>query len=543
VNGQIRITEQGEVIASKYADPEIGRRNLETLLAATLEATLLDHESLGDRAQTYYAIMEELSETAFRAYRDLVYETPGFAKFFRLATPISEIADLHIGSRPASRRASGRVEDLRAIPWVFSWSLARIMLPGWYGFGAAVGAFIDKRGPAGLDLLRRMHRDWPFLQALLSNMDMVLAKSDMAIASRYAALVPDDAVRNHVFGRIESEWRLACRRLLDITGNAELLESSPGLARSLRNRQPYSDPLNHLQVALLERYRAGDTDDQAIRAILLSINGIAAGLPQPAIRSAHELAHDVILPARDGEAFVQALQHDDPMPFALVDHALEPADRRACDQAIAVDAHELGGEFLLQAGERFLQQVLPRGRAHGDVLQLRLEEQDLVGWNQVDATAFVHAEVGARPRTQLAQHVLAHRRDRACTHQRIRQPGGPDRLEQVVDGVDLERLDRVGVVGRGEDHRRRVGHALQVLRDLDAVDARHAHVEQHDIDPVAGDVDQGLAPVGRLACHFEGDGAAAVGEQVLQPAARRRLVVDDQDAQRRFAHRLASVRR
>jgi len=278
VNGQIRITEQGEVIASKYADPRIGRRNLETLVAATLEATLLDGESLGDRAPTYYATMEELSAAAFDAYRGLVYETPGFAEFFRLATPISEIADLHIGSRPASRRATGGIEDLRAIPWVFSWSLARIMLPGWYGFGTAVASFIDRRGPAGLDLLRRMHRDWPFLQAVLSNMDMVLAKSDMGIASRYAQLVPDEALRTRVFGRIEEEWRLACRGLLEITGQKALLESSPGIARSFRNRQPYIDPLNHLQVALLERYRAGDTDEQARRAILLSINGIAAGL-------------------------------------------------------------------------------------------------------------------------------------------------------------------------------------------------------------------------------------------------------------------------
>jgi len=278
VQGQIRITEQGEVIASKYADPDIGRENLETLVAATLETTLVDQESLGERTTMYYETMEELSDTAYRAYQKLVYETPGFAQFFREATPISEIADLHIGSRPAARRASGRIEDLRAIPWVFSWSLARIMLPGWYGFGTAVDAYLERHGDAGMARLKRMHAEWPFVRTLLSNMDMVLGKSDIAIASRYAELVVDETLRNQVFGAIRTEWNRASIYLLEITGSSELLASNPSLARSFRNRQPYLDPMNHLQVDLLRRYRAGDQDEQVKRAILLSINGIAAGL-------------------------------------------------------------------------------------------------------------------------------------------------------------------------------------------------------------------------------------------------------------------------
>ena len=278
VQGQIRITEQGEVIASKYADPDIGRRNLETLVAATLEATLLDRASPKGDSALYQEVMDELSLDGFKAYRNLVYETPGFVTFFRTATPITEIADLNVGSRPAARRKSDRIEDLRAIPWVFSWSLARIMLPGWYGFGTAVARLVERRGERGLATLREMYRNWPFFQALLSNMDMLLAKSDIHIASRYAELVVDEDLRNRIFGRIQSEMQLTVKQLLTITGQRELLESNPALARSFRNRSPYIDPLNHLQVEALRRFRAGEQDDKVKRAILLTINGIAAGL-------------------------------------------------------------------------------------------------------------------------------------------------------------------------------------------------------------------------------------------------------------------------
>lgn len=277
VAAQIRITEQGEVIASKYSDPEIGRRNLETLVAATLEATLLPHEALSERAR-YYEVMETLSAEAYCAYRNLVYETPGFQQYFHQCTPIKEISGLHIGSRPASRKQSDRIEDLRAIPWVFSWSQSRIMIPGWYGFGTAVEVFMRKQGEAGLALLRDMHGQWPFVQALLSNMDMVLSKSDIGIASRYAELVTDANLRKTFFDRVQDEWHRTVKSLFAITGRNEFLQDNPTLARSFRNRTPYIDPLNHLQVELLRRFRSGDTDDAVKRAIHLTINGIAAGL-------------------------------------------------------------------------------------------------------------------------------------------------------------------------------------------------------------------------------------------------------------------------
>ncbi len=276
VSGQIRITEQGEVIASKYSNPEVGRRNLEILAAATLEATLLNLENETEPA-AFRAVMDTLSELAFRAYRGLVYETDGFRTYFRESTVVSEISQLNIGSRPASRKASDAIEDLRAIPWVFSWAQCRLMLPGWYGFGSAVDTWLSAN-PNGLDTLRRMYRRWPFFRTLLSNMDMVLAKTDLGIASRYAELVSDPALRDAVFGRIRKEWELTRKHLLAIEEQDELLADNPSLARSIRNRFPYMDPLNHLQVELLRRHRTGDTDERVRRGIHLSINGVAAGL-------------------------------------------------------------------------------------------------------------------------------------------------------------------------------------------------------------------------------------------------------------------------
>ena len=274
------IRDRGEVISSKYANPEVGRRNLEILAAAALEATLLDleHET---EPQAYRAVLEQLSERAFRAYRGLVYETEGFNRYFRESTPITEIAGLNIGSRPTARKASGRIEDLRAIPWVFSWAQCRLMLPGWYGFGSAVEAWL-KDHPDGLEMLRRMLGSWPFFRTLLSNMDMVMAKADLAIASRYADLVSDASLRNEIFGRLRAEFERTRHYLLAIEQQDELLADNPLLRRSIRNRFPYMDPLNHLQVELLRRHRAGDAtepvDERVRRGIHLSINGIAAGL-------------------------------------------------------------------------------------------------------------------------------------------------------------------------------------------------------------------------------------------------------------------------
>ncbi|MDP1558985.1 MAG: phosphoenolpyruvate carboxylase [Nitrosomonas sp.] len=278
VNGQIRVTEQGEVISSKYAEPEIGRRNLETLVAATIEATLLGHDPIGDDAPRYYQAMEALASKSFSVYRNLVFETPGFQQYFQESTPIREIAGLHIGSRPSSRKQSDNIEDLRAIPWVFSWSLSRAMIPGWYGFGQAVETFIQHENGKGLALLQEMYRTWPFMQSLLSNMDMVLAKADMGIASRYAELVTDIKLREDIFGRIKDEWSLSKKWLFAITGNTQLLQDNPTLARSISNRTPYIDPLNHLQVELLRRYRSGDDGEEVKRSIHLTINGISAGL-------------------------------------------------------------------------------------------------------------------------------------------------------------------------------------------------------------------------------------------------------------------------
>jgi phosphoenolpyruvate carboxylase len=277
MQGSIRITEQGEVIAAKYSNAEVGRRNLETLAAATLEATLLDKRRPGPRAE-YMAAMDELSADAYREYRGLVYETAGFDRYFRDSTVIGEIANLNIGSRPASRTGSARIEDLRAIPWVFSWSQCRLMLPGWYGFGTAVKTWVDAHPRDGMTTLQAMYRDWPFFTTMLSNMDMVLAKSDIAIASRYAELVPDATLREAIFGRLRAEWRHAVRALLTITEQSTLLERNPLLARSIRNRFPYIDPLNHIQIELLQRHRAGATDERVVQGIHLTINGIAAGL-------------------------------------------------------------------------------------------------------------------------------------------------------------------------------------------------------------------------------------------------------------------------
>ena len=348
VRGQIRLTEQGEVIGSKYANPEIGRRNLETLVAATLEATLLNPTQPASAA--FMEAAEDLSRSSMAAYRALVYETPGFADYFFDATPLREIAELNIGSRPASRyvaptlvasrtalppegalrlrpgeagsaapageegaptlvasRASGvalplssqdgavsprggpaakpvpRIEDLRAIPWGFSWGQCRLALPGWYGFGTAIEQFLAQGGTpashkAALARLQAMYRQWPFFRTLLSNMDMVLAKSDLALASRYASLVGNARLRKKIFTQIEAEWQRTTRALTLISGEKTRLASNTALQRSIRHRFPYIDPLHHLQVELIARYRAGHTDQRVQTGIQISINGIAAGL-------------------------------------------------------------------------------------------------------------------------------------------------------------------------------------------------------------------------------------------------------------------------
>ncbi|MFM1764647.1 MAG: Phosphoenolpyruvate carboxylase [Pseudomonadota bacterium] len=280
VRGQIRLTEQGEVIGSKYANPEIGRRNLETLVAATLEATLLQPTKTAPRH--FLETAAQLSKASMDAYRHLVYETAGFNDYFFGATPIREIAELNIGSRPASRKANQKIEDLRAIPWGFSWGQCRLTLPGWYGFGSAVEKFLDrptdKEQKAALALLQKMVKQWPFFKTLLSNMDMVLAKSDLALASRYSELVSDAKLRKRIFTAIEAEWHKTAEAMSLLTGEKHRLANNPALARSIRHRFPYIDPLHHLQVELIRRYRDGKADERVRRGIHISINGIAAGL-------------------------------------------------------------------------------------------------------------------------------------------------------------------------------------------------------------------------------------------------------------------------
>ncbi len=279
VRGQIRLTEQGEVIASKYANPEIGRRNLETLVAATLEATLLQPTKPATKA--FLEAAAQLSQASMGAYRALVYETPGFTDYFFNSTPIREIAELNIGSRPASRKPSQKIEDLRAIPWGFSWGQCRLTLPGWYGFGSAVDAFVKAPGEdpkARLALLQKMYRQWPFFRTLLSNMDMVMAKSDLALASRYSELVTDARLRRKVFGAIEAEWQRTAEALTRISGEKQRLAGNTALARSIRHRFPYIDPLHHLQVELVRRWRSGQGNERVQTGIHISINGIAAGL-------------------------------------------------------------------------------------------------------------------------------------------------------------------------------------------------------------------------------------------------------------------------
>ena len=275
----LRITEQGEVIAAKYSGPELGRRNLETLISAAMLANF--PATRRTDSPRWWSVMNQLSADACTVYRELVYETPGFLEFFRSATPVGEIAGLNIGSRPASRKSSQSIADLRAIPWVFSWSQCRLSIPGWYGFGSAVQRWLD-RAPEGREAalagLQEMYRDWPFFRTVLGNMDMVLAKTDLGIAARYTELVPQRELATQIFATIQLEWQRTVEMLRAITGARAFLEDNAALARSIRNRFPYLDPLNHLQVDLLRRYRAGQTDERTSRAIHLTINGLAAGL-------------------------------------------------------------------------------------------------------------------------------------------------------------------------------------------------------------------------------------------------------------------------
>ncbi|WP_018157636.1 phosphoenolpyruvate carboxylase [Demetria terragena] len=277
VNGSLRLTEQGEIIAAKYAEPKLATRNLEAIVSATLESSVLDIEGLGGNTESAYQDLDEIAALARGAYSELVHETPGFVDYFKASTPVSEIGSMNIGSRPASRKPTQAISDLRAIPWVMSWSLSRVMLPGWYGTGSALEQWVGE-DEQRLATLRDYYEQWPFFQTVMSNLAQVMAKSDLGIAERYSRLVEDEELRERVFSKLVDEHARTVRMYARVTGHDDLLWDNAALKRSVFNRFPYLEPLNHLQVELLQRYRNGDDDPQVRRGILLTMNGLATAL-------------------------------------------------------------------------------------------------------------------------------------------------------------------------------------------------------------------------------------------------------------------------
>jgi phosphoenolpyruvate carboxylase len=276
VNGRMKLTEQGEVVSARYSLPEIAHREFELVVGAALVASCGGLDSLqDDDLSRFQARMTKLADDSREAYRALVYGDPEFVSFFQQATPIREIAELKLGSRPARRAASTRIEDLRAIPWVFSWTQARIVLPGWYGLGVALERAIDELGTAAL---QEMHARWPFFTTMISNAEMALSKADLRIAERYVRLVEPAEVRERIWGAIQSEYERTAKAILAVTGQKRLLENDPVLKRSIERRNPYVDPLSFLQLELIQRLRSAESADELIRPVLLSINGIAGAL-------------------------------------------------------------------------------------------------------------------------------------------------------------------------------------------------------------------------------------------------------------------------
>jgi phosphoenolpyruvate carboxylase len=289
IDGRLKLTEQGEVIAANYSDPAIARRHLEQLTGAVLIASTPEHDAAATRAVAAGGpLMAELAEHARIAYRSLVHDDPGFAAFFRDITPIAELSDMRLGSRPAARRRAGAptaeappIDALRAIPWTFAWSQSRINLPGWYGLGSALEAYHSTHGETGLREIGRLYRSWPFLASVIDNAEMILAKADMGIGRRYESLAEGSQAEGR-WSTIEAEFHRTVRWLLRITGRERLLDGAPVLQRSIALRNPYVDALSEVQVRLLRRLRALDQEDPAramhLRLVQLSVNGIAAGL-------------------------------------------------------------------------------------------------------------------------------------------------------------------------------------------------------------------------------------------------------------------------
>jgi phosphoenolpyruvate carboxylase len=281
INGRFRLTEQGEIIASRYSNPGLAHRHLEQIVNAVLLASAASFEKKGrvdkDNIPSEWRVaMDSMSESAYRIYRELIYETPHFIEFWQAATPLNDITRLHIGSRPVSRAGNTEVTNIRAIPWVFSWMQSRYNLPGWYGLGSGLNTFADK------DLLSEMYKGWPFFKTLLDNAETSLLKADMGIAALYSELVPDRELGERLFNTILSEYERTCTAVLSISGHRNLMESEPVTQNAVRLRNPYVDPLNYIQVEMLRRLRSLSPDDpesESLReAVVLTINGIAAGL-------------------------------------------------------------------------------------------------------------------------------------------------------------------------------------------------------------------------------------------------------------------------
>ncbi len=283
VNGRIKITEQGEVVSSKYLNPMIAERNLELVISAVLKATILSKVE-PKRIEQWESLMEILADSAYGEYRRLVYETEGFVDYFGQSTPLEEISKLNIGSRPPKRRGGNRVEDLRAIPWVFSWMQSRQILPGWYGFGYAFNQTLEKRGPEVLAELQDMYQNWDFFRSLIDFMEMSSQKADMEIARHYANLVEDKDLSRKIFGRIKEEYETTLQAINKIIQQKEILDETPILKHSILLRNPYVDPLSYAQVILIDRLRRKRTKkkspdlEDVERATFLSINGVAHAL-------------------------------------------------------------------------------------------------------------------------------------------------------------------------------------------------------------------------------------------------------------------------
>ncbi|MCX7570108.1 phosphoenolpyruvate carboxylase [Tumebacillus sp. DT12] len=276
LQGKVKITEQGEVISQRYSHAGIATRSLEKAVSAVLLGSLNVQTDKMKETEIYWsAILEQLSQDSFRTYQDFVYRNDDFLPYFHQATPIAEVGQLNLGSRPAKRRASDRIQDLRAIPWVFSWTQNRHLLPAWFGFGTAVQHYI-RHTPDAAEEFRRMYRHWPFFRALVDNLQMALAKADMLIAGEYAGLLEDQELARRVFARIEDEYARTRQIVLMITGEEDILAGSPVIQESIRLRNPYVDPLSYFQVLLLEETRKGEAGD--LQDVLLTINGIASGL-------------------------------------------------------------------------------------------------------------------------------------------------------------------------------------------------------------------------------------------------------------------------